>query len=197
MTPMLGIMASSISGSKIVTSSFEYIATATGTGSSGTITFSSIPSTYKHLQLRWIAKDTYGPGFAGVYPISLQFNSDSGSNYAGHRLLGDSTTVYAYGQANQTTIPNINGITPTATYLNNIMGIGIIDIHDYSSTTKYKTLRSFSGGDTNSSTAGQTGIVSLSSGLWQNTNAITSISISAAITAFTTTTQFALYGIKG
>ena len=34
-----------------VASSFESIATATGTGSSGVITFSSIPSTYKHLQI--------------------------------------------------------------------------------------------------------------------------------------------------
>ena len=177
-------------------SSYESIASATGTGSSGAIVFSSIPSTYKHLQLRWMAKDTFGPGFAGTYAISLQFNSDSGSNYSAHRLVNESTTIYAYGQASQTEIPNIVGITPTATYLNNIMGVGILDIHDYSSTTKYKTVRSFSGGDTNSTTVGQTGQVCLASGLWQNTNAITSISISPAITAFTTTSQFALYGIK-
>ena len=45
MTPMLGIMASSINGSKAITGSFESIATVTGTGASPsqTLTFSSIP----------------------------------------------------------------------------------------------------------------------------------------------------------
>ena len=193
--PILGTVASQFSGKSF--GSYESIATATGTGSGRTIVFSSIPSTYKHLQLRWIAKDTFGPGFAGVYSISLQFNSDTASNYSGHRIVNESTTVNAYGQANQSSIPNITGSTLTETYLNNIMGVGIVDIHDYSSTTKYKTVRSFSGGDTNSATVDQTGQVCLASGAWRNTNAITSISISSPITAFTTTSQFALYGIKG
>jgi hypothetical protein len=192
--PILGITASSILKE---TTSYSSIASATGTGSSGAIVFSSIPSTYKHLQLRWIAKDTFGPGFSGVYSIDFQFNSDTGSNYSCHRIVNESTSLYSYGQANQTTIQNITGITPTATYLNNIMGVGILDIYDYSSTTKYKTVRSLSGGDTNSTVSGEEGQLCLASGAWRNTNAITSISIRPAITAFTTTSTFALYGIKG
>jgi len=179
-----------------IPTSFESIATATGTGSSRTITFSSIPSTYKHLQLRWIAKDTFGPGFAGAYAISLQFNSDASNIYSCHRMIND-PTLSAYAQQNQSAIVNIYGITLTETYLNNIMGAGIIDIHDYSSTTKNKTIKSFTGVNTNSTTVDQTGAASLASGSWRNTNAITSITISSAITAFTTTSQFALYGILG
>ena len=43
-----------------VPSSYESIASATGTGSSGTITFSSIPSTYQSLQLRVSCINTTG-----------------------------------------------------------------------------------------------------------------------------------------
>jgi hypothetical protein len=194
MSPILGTIASSMKG---VSGAFESIATATGTGSSGSITFNSIPSTYEHLQIRYIAKDTFGPGFDGVYTFGLQFNNDTGNNYAVHRLVNESTNVYAYGNASRTELTNMGSVTPTASYLTNTMAVGIIDIHDYSSTTKNKTVRSFSGGDTNSTTVDQTGQVKLSSGLWMNTNAITSITIKQAVSGYTTTSVFSLYGIQG
>ena len=50
MSPILGIYASSQQASKL--GNFYSIATVLGNGSSSTITFSSIPSTYTHLQLR-------------------------------------------------------------------------------------------------------------------------------------------------
>ena len=39
-----------------VTTAYESIATTTLSSTQATITFSSIPSTYEHLQIRWIAK---------------------------------------------------------------------------------------------------------------------------------------------
>ena len=72
-------------------SSFESIATATGTGSSGVITFSSIPSTYKSLQIRYMSKDTNASD--GVLNPKIQFNSDTGNNYAYHELRGDGTSA--------------------------------------------------------------------------------------------------------
>jgi hypothetical protein len=67
----------------------------------------------------------------------------------------------------------------------------LIDILDYASTTKNKTLRGFTGADLNGS--GNSNIVS---GLWINTAAITSIQIIAEATAFKAGSTFALYGIK-
>jgi hypothetical protein len=66
----------------------------------------------------------------------------------------------------------------------------VTDIIDYANTNKYKTLRSLGGTDRNG-----TGEIQLASGLWMNTTAISSIQITTGAN-FTTTTQFALYGVK-
>ena len=67
----------------------------------------------------------------------------------------------------------------------------IIDILDYANTSKYKTVRIALGSDRNGS-----GEVGLFSGLWQSTAAVTTIAINCGQN-YTTTSQFALYGIKG
>jgi hypothetical protein len=163
-------------------SSYESIASATGTGSSGTITFSSIPSTYKHLQIR--GNFTEGSGNT----IKIRFNSDTTISYAFHDLNGYGTAVYASGAASQGfAYLNYFGTASSA----NTMTTAIMDVHDYASTTKNKTFRVFTGYDQNGS-----GAVSLVSGLWFKTDAITSISIIAP-NSWTTSTTFALYGIKG
>jgi len=171
--------------------SYESIATATGTGSSGTITFSSIPATYSHLQIRCIARtDT---GFATDY-IQFRFNSDTGSNYTYHGLEGDGASVAAFGAASQTVAldTNITGSAATA----NAMGAAIIDISDYASTSKYKTVRTIGGQDQNSGS--NTGQIRLMSNLWLSTSAINSITFTSYRSAnWTTSTTFALYGIKG
>jgi hypothetical protein len=178
--PILGITASSILKE---TSSYESIATATGTGSSDTITFSSIPGTYKHLQIRSIA----GDGAGNI--INLRFNSDTGSNYAHHRLLGTGGSETCTGAATQTEILAVAYARGTSSN----MGVSIIDIVDYGSTSKYKTVRSFNGYNINGS-----GQCFLSSGLWQSTSVITSITlINNGAANFTTASTFALYGIKG
>jgi hypothetical protein len=172
---------------------FESIASATGTGSSGTITFSSIPSGYTSLQIRGIAKDTDTSDNYSV-PLFLRFNSDTGSNYARHTLTGDGSTVAAVASISSSSLrmEACNTVTTTA---NNVSAF-IIDIHDYASTTRNKTVRYFSGADNN---AADTDFkVAIGSGLWMNTNAITSISIlDLGGVNFSTQTQIALYGIKG
>lgn len=161
---------------------YESIATATGTGSSATITFSSIPSTYASLQIRIFAKD------GSLNQIGLRFNSDSGSNYSTHQLYGDGASVTASALTSTTRVSYIGQAVATA----NIGGVSIVDVHDYASTSKNKTVRSFTGWDTNGS-----GEVKLTSGLWMNTSAVTSLSIVNLADNFTTTSVFSLYGIKG
>ena len=80
-------------------------------------------------------------------------------------------------------------VAPSTT---SMIAANIIDLLDYSNTNKYKTLRVLAGYDTNGA-----GVVLLGSGLWMNTNAISSIAITPYSGTFTQYTQFALYGIKG
>jgi hypothetical protein len=165
-----------------VATSFESIATATGNGSSGTITFSSIPNTYKHLQIRLQVLSSGGGGQA------IRFNSDTGNNYARHNVGGNGSSVFASGTAstNMIFVGDDSASTNLATM--------IIDIHDYASTTKNKTVRSFFGHDRNGA-----GSLYLYSGLWMNTGAITSLSLGQANFSgtFDTGTVASLYGIKG
>jgi len=161
-----------------------------GTGSSGTITFSSIPQTYKHLQVRAVIRSTEAGSGTNYY---TNLNGDSGSNYAAHRLQGDGTSATAAGAATQTGI--FTGRAPGGGTTTGTMAALIFDIHDYASTTKYKTVRQLSGQDSNNTYAG---LISLRSGLWQSTSAVTSITFTIDSPAnFSTSTTFALYGMVG
>lgn len=176
---MIGALVAGVTGSGGASlSSYESIATANGTGSSGTITFSSIPSTFKHLQVRFIANSGSGTN------VNMRFNSDSGTNYTYHSLDGDGATAAASGAITRTS--TFCGYMTASQY-----GVSVTDILDYGSTTKNKTVRTFHGSDANGS-----GSVMVRSGVWLNTNAITTIEIIAAAGNFTTASTFALYGIK-
>lgn len=186
MVPLnLGIVASSMRGS---TNSYESIATANGTGISGVITFSSIPSTYKHLQLRAIVRNTsVGTGEQSILVIA---NGDTGANYATHRLTGNGSAAGAQSYTSGTDIvPYFN---PSSLNTAGIYGAYVWDILDYANTSKNKTFRLLGGVDFNGS-----GTVGLISGAWFNTAAINSLRFTSGGGSWTTDTQFALYGIKG
>jgi hypothetical protein len=189
--PILGTVASQFAGKPFITGSFESIATANGTGSSATITFSSIPSTYTHLQIRAITRDT--SAFNDSYGAKLKINSDTGSNYASHYLLGNGSSAIAASQGVSITPPNCMQ-TAGGGMAANVFSATIIDILDYKNTNKYKTVRVLTGVEPNSATGDNVG---LQSALWMNTNAITQIDITSDSGGnWATGTQFALYGIK-
>ncbi len=170
------------------TNSYESIATVTvGSGGSSTITFSSIPATYTHLQIRCIARSDYANSGYGT----MRFNSDSGSNYNAHYLSGNGSSASASAMGQYTGMDFL-ALSQSAS---NIFGAGVIDILDYANTNKYKTVRSLCGGDDNSTN----GRIALNSGLWMSTSAITSITIlsGGGSNTFQQYSQFALYGIKG
>lgn len=177
----LGIMASQISG-HLVTNSYESIATISGSGSS--LTFSSIPAGYKHLQIRGILQTSGGDTEA-----KMTFNGDTtSSNYATHQIVGSGSTPVATATANSGFIKT--GITNMSS--GSYYGAFVIDILDYSSTTKAKTARTLTGIDNNGG-----GYMRLSSGAWFSTSAVTSITFTPSGGSFNTYTQFALYGIRG
>ena len=187
MSILPGIYASQITG-HLSTNSFESIATANGTGSSGVITFSSIPSTYKHLQIRAILR---GTATATANGTDMRYNSDSGANYTLHRLIGDGSSASADGYTGRTGA--WLGLETDASAAANTYAACVTDILDYANGNKYKTSRSMGAYDLNGS-----GQVNFASAVWLNTAAITSITITAASGGnWTTGSSFALYGIKG
>jgi hypothetical protein len=168
-----------------ITNSYESIETFTvGSGGQSTITFSVIPSTYKHLQLRGITAKS-GGGSDAVY---VRFNSDSGSNYSQHRLYGDGSSATAYGTGSTTAVVEMVCMRTSSTDF----GAFILDVLDYADTNKYKTARALAGQDKNGS-----GQIMMGSGAWLNTAAITSITLFGSSATFSQYSQVALYGIKG
>ena len=176
------------------TNSYESIATVTvGAGGSSSISFSSIPSTFKHLQIRGITKQSATT--TGFPNVGLYFNTDqTGTNYRAHYINGNGSAVSAGTvQATGYNAYTFNTITSNSGYTN-MFGAFVADILDYGSTNKNKTLRTLSGQDANGS-----GEVVFTSGLWMNSStAVNAITITLPGGGnFTQYSHFALYGIKG
>jgi hypothetical protein len=189
--PILGIMASQISGHLWAPDgAYDSLATVTvGSGGAASVTFAGIPSTYKHLQLRYMASSASG---SANDQIILRFNSDSSSaNYTTHQLQGNGSAASAYGYgtggfAGAYLDKALNG---TGT---DIRGVGVVDLLDYANVSKYKTMRSLQGYDANGS-----GFITLQSALWLNTVAINSITaVLNSTSTFTQYSQFSLYGVR-
>jgi hypothetical protein len=179
-----GVLSAAGAGGEPLIPDYELIATANGTGSSGTITFSSIPTDYKHLQIRYTSKNT-----GSSEDLYLRFNGITTTSYATHQLQGRSTTIESSANTGLTFI-FLERAAATST-LANSFGAGVIDILDYTSTSKNTTLRALFGKNDNNNN------VQLRSGLFINTAAINSISILTSANNHTTTSRFSLYGLKG
>lgn len=171
---------------------FESISTVTvGAGGASTITFSSIPATYTHLQIRGISRtNRSGAGQENLY---FSFNSDTAANYSQHGLYSDGSSAAAYGGGGTSGDATIVGFTIDNDVTTGAFGAMVVDILDYANTSKYKTLRTLSGYDSNGA-----GYVALNSANWRSTSAITTIKFSPSNPAnsFLQYSTFALYGIK-
>jgi hypothetical protein len=191
MTPILGIMASGISGNLWAPGKdYDSIATVTvGAGGASSIDFTSIPSTYRHLQIRGIGRGTNG---SANLDMSLRFNSDAtGGNYFWHRLYGEGTTAFSNGTVT-TPAQAFFLYGPAASATASVFGTAVVDVLDYTSANKYKTIRSLWGYDANGS-----GFVGLGSAAWANSStAVNAVSLICASGNFAQYSQFALYGVK-
>ena len=162
--------------------SYESIATVSvGSGGTSSADFTSIPSTYTHLQIRYT---TYASN--GSY-LSIQFNGDTGTNYRWHQTNGDGASVNNGDGGADTRIALPRGSSTANTF-----GVGIIDILNYANTNMNKTTRAIGGRDVN----GAGGYVDYTSGVWLSTSAITSIKLYHASLTLPQYCKYALYGIK-
>ena len=152
---------------------YNCLATATSSGSSSSVVFSSISQSYTDLILVLSGK------MATVSYFDVQFNGDTGSNYAFVRMIGFGTTVYT---------DRYNNFSSWQPNLSETQGTCVITMNNYSNTTTYKS------GIFRDSNASQ-GVES-SIGLWKNTSAISTITISnGGAGNIPAGTNFTLYGI--
>jgi hypothetical protein len=165
-----------------VAGDYELIETSILTSSASSVTFSNLgtySSTYKHLQIRQVARATTNT------TSRIRLNGDTGTNYARHVLLGNGSTVGSFAA---TSASAMGGITVVNTA--NVFSGGITDILDAYSTTKNTTIRQLSGVATTE--------INLFSGVYLNTASISSITILLdGAGSFEVGSRFSLYGIRG
>jgi len=164
---------------------YESIATVTLGSASSSISFTSIPSTYQHLQLRvnWGFTDTGNNTW-----LNATFNGDTGSSYSYHAIRANGSTVStSSGTSASKAVFGADDNGDATTW-----GVSVVDLLDYANTNKYKTTRALAGQDRNGA-----GVVNFWSSSWRDTAAISSITIVPDSSTFRAGSKFALYGIKG
>jgi hypothetical protein len=178
--------SNSVVVASVYSSSYESISTVTvGGGGASTITFSSIPATYKHLQIRGIGRGTVGAN------VTMYFNGDTNaSNYTSHYLESNMTTVYG-GRINFGSYNGIFALSIQTTASR--FGCGIIDIFNYTSTDRYKVAKTQNINDIGTASS----LMNYNGGYWTSLNAITSITLDPTAGSFEQYSSYALYGIKG
>jgi hypothetical protein len=171
---------------------FELIQTSVLGSNTPSVTFtltSLHQSSYKHLQLRAIARTTDNQAYADLY---LRFNGDTATNYGWHYVSGTGSGSPSSGWASSQTgifVGRASGNTATT----NNFSAATTDIIDAFSSNKNKVTRMI-GGEIDSSYM-QT---LTTSGLWSNTAAVTSITLfSNQGGNLVAGTRLSLYGIRG
>ena len=164
---------------------FIKIATVTvGSGGAATMAFSSIPSTYTDLVVKTSIRTSRGTYAADL--IRVDFNGSSTSQSS--RLLeGSSGGVGSFALSTTQVITGTTSVSTANTFSN-----GEIYIPNYAGSTN-KSISADSVAENNAAD----GPLYLAAGLWSNTAAITSITLtnvnSATFQQYSTAT---LYGIK-
>jgi hypothetical protein len=186
----LGILSAAGAGGGAALSDYELIETQILGSNQASVIFSSLgtySSTYKHLQIRLLGRQTLAAGGQG--DIYVRFNADSSSNYARHFLQGNGSTVTSGATANSSYA--LGGQAPYNNETTGAFGGSVIDILDAYSTTKNKTIRALSGSHSSNAP-----VIQLASGHWRNTDSVTSITLSL-FDIWLTGSRFSLYGIRG
>lgn len=180
--PIFGITASSNQFAKL--GDFSQIATTTvGSGGAASITFSSIPQNYTHLQIRVIAKQTTA---STLTSLSMWFNSDTARNYPRHELYSDGSSTTSGGITAASNGEELLFYAGSGSQF----GPAVVDILDYKNTNKNKTYGSICGVDNSGS-----GYALFTSGVWLSTSAINTITIAGNGSTLSQYSSFQLYGV--
>jgi hypothetical protein len=191
LTPIIGIIASSKYIAPAV-DAYESIATINAGGSSQ-VSFTSIPTTFEHLQMRCVVRSTNNMSNYNTATVVIRINGANirGAIYAFNAIGTNGSSVTAGTSTSQQESYGIR--VPTANIGANVFGVAVVDFFQYKNTNINKTWRGLSGYDDNSSNH----CANLFESVMIDGNAISSIYLSTDYNyAWATGTQFALYGIK-
>lgn len=185
---LLGILNSQAAAAGVA-GAYDLLETQVLSSTATSVTFTGLGSytDYKHLQIRAVAQaNTSG---TNILNLNVQFNSDTGSNYSVHRLYGGSTSVQSAANTSRDSLI----VWRACERSSNDYAPSITDILDFSNTNKYTTIRALAGGYASAEKT-----IALSSGVWMNTSALTSISFTNnGAVDFTAGSRFSLYGVRG
>jgi hypothetical protein len=160
---------------------YTLIASSTvGSGGAADVTFSSIPSTYTDLLVKYSARTSNAANGGNV---SVEFNGSTAS-FTGRYIAGTGSTVVSG------TLTNYFGYSNAATSTSNIFSNTEVYIPNYAGSNN----KSFSIDTVYENNASAANSI-LNAGLWSNTDAITSIKLIGQ-SAFDQYSSFYLYGIK-
>ena len=157
-------------------STYTPIATQTLGSNAASVTFSSISGSYTDL----ILVTNIITSTASEY-ITVQLNSDTGTNYSRTALSGSGTAASSYRASNENQAYIANQTYGT----NSLKFNSITHFMNYSNTTTNKTFITRA----NQADLGVDAVVNL----WRNTAAISTIKINSN---FATGSTFTLYGVK-
>jgi hypothetical protein len=174
------------------------IASTRLTGNQSSITLGSIPSTYKHLELRLKVRGQTGEPAGTGSGVVFYFNTAAGGTIyprQNYWTWGTNPVAsYLDNSDNMTLIQYMRGGGP-ANYSNGM----VVSILNYKETNKGKIVRAFGGVAGNQAAANQNNSASGGAGgYWKASagNAITSITITPDQAGFGAGTTFSIYGIK-
>jgi hypothetical protein len=187
--PIIGIQASTYRISAIP--AYFQIATQNISGASS-YTFSSIPQTYHHLELRIFNKDSRSPIYSST---SFRLNGDTGTNYFNEAPQIDKRGVFAPSPGpNQSSLyANTNPGSSNSNYY----GSGFVKVLNYSKTDRFKSTYSVGGYVALDDGSNEGGLIMHAVGAWLNTNAVTSLTLLSGGGNWQSGSVAALYGIKG
>jgi hypothetical protein len=122
----------------------------------------------------------------------LNFNGDTNGNYTDHQLYGDGSSAVAITDGASLTTIYMQKVS-SRTGNTNVFGAAILDVLDYASVNKYKTVRYLAGVEANTTSTQFRSI--LGSGLWMSNTAITSLTLTGDF-SIAQYSSFALYGVR-
>jgi hypothetical protein len=171
----------------------EAIATTYLEADAASVTFSSIPATYEHLQIRASVKMSRTASTADSLRLTFisAAGTDTGNNYSYHWMMGDSTTPSASGLAStrldlQQFIAQGSSV-PAAEYATTI-----VDILDYRNGSKNTTVSYLCGFGGSASPR-----ITFGSGVWDDVAAVTGIILDQEVGPnFMRGSEFTLYGLN-
>jgi len=161
------------------------IASTTVGTATNAVTFSSIPSTYTDLAVRWSARCDNEQN-----RIRLTFNGSSATTYSETGMNGDGTAPSYTRTSNATYISLWFGMNNSA-YTANTFSNGELYIPSYT-VSQNKPSWTFMTQETSATQS----LLQMGANLWRNTSAISSMTFTTNANNFVVGSTFYLYGIK-